>query len=100
MSMANSFEVRFPLIDHKVIEFVTGVDTKYRIKMVRQNILLKKIIQGKIPDNIINKPNLVLIHLCDFKAPKDLKKVYRWLPIKKECRRKGTIFNYEYIKQK
>ena len=39
MSMANSFEVRFPLIDHKIIEFMTGIDSKYRIKMVKQNIL-------------------------------------------------------------
>jgi asparagine synthase (glutamine-hydrolysing) len=43
MSMANSFEVRFPLIDHKVIEFMTSIDTKWRIKDNKTKYLMKKI---------------------------------------------------------
>ncbi len=98
MSMANSFEVRFPLIDHKVIEFMTGVDTKYRIKDGQTKYLMKRILENKIPDSIINKPKLGLNPPMGIWLKKDLKNfIYDYLS--KESIEKREIFNYEYIKQ-
>lgn len=98
MSMANSFEVRFPLIDHKVIEFMTGVDTKYRIKDGQTKYLMKKILEGKIPDSIINKPKLGLNPPMGLWLKKDLKKFIDDY-LSKESVEKRKLFNYEYIKQ-
>ena len=42
MSMANSFEVRFPLIDHKIVEFMTSIDSKWKIKDGQTKYLMKK----------------------------------------------------------
>lgn len=98
MSMANSFEVRFPLIDHKVIEFMTGVDTKYRIKNGQTKYLMKKILEGKIPDNIINKPKLGLNPPMGLWLKKDLKRFIDDYLSKESVEKRG-LFKYEYIKQ-
>jgi len=98
MSMANSFEVRFPLIDHKVIEFMTSIDSKWRIKDGQTKYLMKKILEGKIPDNIINKPKLGLNPPMGLWLKKDLK-VFIDEYLSKERIEKRGLFNYEYIKQ-
>lgn len=98
MSMANSFEVRFPLIDHKVIEFMTSIDTKYRIKDGKTKYLMKKILEGQIPDNIINKPKLGLNPPMGIWLKKDLKKFINDY-LSKETIEKRGLFNYNYIKQ-
>ncbi|AII13939.1 asparagine synthase (glutamine-hydrolyzing) [Campylobacter iguaniorum] len=98
MSMANSFEVRFPLIDHKVVEFVTGVDTKYRIKNGQTKYLMKKILNGKIPNTIINKPKLGLNPPMGIWLKNDLKKLIDEYLSKQSVKNRG-LFNCEYIKQ-
>lgn len=60
MSMANSFEVRLPLIDHRIIELMTSIPSKYRIKNGQTKYLMKKLLKGKVPDLIIDKPKLGL----------------------------------------
>ena len=60
MSMANSFEVRTPLIDHRIVEFMTSLPSSYRIKDGQTKYLMKKLLSGKVPDAIINKPKLGL----------------------------------------
>jgi len=98
MSMANSFEVRFPLIDHKIIEFMTGIDTRYRIKDGQTKYLMKKILKGKIPDNIINKPKLGLNPPMGLWLKKDLKRFINDYLSKESIEKRG-LFNYEYIQR-
>jgi len=98
MSMANSFEVRFPLIDHKIIEFMTTIDTKYRIKDGKTKYLMKRILQGKIPESIINKPKLGLNPPMGIWLKKDLKNFINDYLSKESVEKRG-LFNYEYIKQ-
>jgi len=96
MSMANSFEVRFPLIDHKIIEFMTSIDSKYRIKNGQTKYLMKKLLKDKIPDGIINKPKLGLNPPMGIWLKKDLKKFIDIYLSKKNIEKRG-LFNYEYI---
>ncbi len=98
MSMANSFEVRFPLIDHKIIEFMTSIDTKYRIKDGQTKYLIKKLLKGKIPDCIINKPKLGLNPPMGMWLKKDLKKFID-ISLSRESINKRGLFNYDFIKQ-
>ncbi len=98
MSMANSFEVRFPLIDHKIIEFMTSIDSKYRIKNGQTKYLMKKILQGKIPDKIINKPKLGLNPPMGLWLKNDLKKFIDDYLSKEDIEKRG-LFNYEFINQ-
>jgi len=98
MSMANSFEVRFPLIDHKIIEFMTSIDTKYRIKDGQTKYLMKKLLKGKIPDCIIDKPKLGLNPPMGIWLKKDLKKFIDIYLSRKNINKRG-LFNYDFIKQ-
>ncbi len=98
MSMANSFEVRFPLIDHKIIEFMTSIDPIYRIKDGKTKYLMKKLLEGKVPDRIIHKPKLGLNPPMGIWLKKDLKKFIDEYLSKESVEKRG-IFNYEYIRQ-
>ena len=60
MSMANSFEVRLPLIDHRIVEFMMSIPSSYRIQGGQTKYILKKLLAGKVPNEIINKPKLGL----------------------------------------
>jgi asparagine synthase (glutamine-hydrolysing) len=56
MSMANSLEVRAPLLDHRVIEFAATVspDLKYRGRVSKY--LLKRHLEGRVPRSTIYRP--------------------------------------------
>ena len=73
MSMANSFEVRTPLIDHRIVEFMTSIRSEYRIRGSEKKYLMKKLLKGKIPDRIINKPKLGLNPPMGMWLKKDLR---------------------------
>ena len=98
MSMANSFEVRFPLIDHKVVEFMTSIDTKYRISNGRTKYLMKRLLEGKVPDPIINKPKLGLNPPMGIWLKKDLKRFNDDYLSKESITRRG-LFNYDFIRK-
>lgn len=98
MSMANSFEVRFPLIDHKVIEFMTSIDTKYRIKDGKTKYLIKKLLTGKVPERIINKPKIGLNPPMGIWLKKDLKEFIGNYLSKESVEQRG-LFNYSFIQQ-
>lgn len=56
MSMAHSLEVRVPLIDHKVVEFVRTVPTRYKLRNGQTKILLTDALRDLLPDEVITRP--------------------------------------------
>jgi asparagine synthase (glutamine-hydrolysing) len=55
MSMANSLEVRSPLCDWKLVDFVTSLPGKYRLKGTRSKHLLKSVATQWIPKEIVER---------------------------------------------
>lgn len=55
MSMANSIEGRYPFLDHKVIDFCMGLHPDLKLNGLNEKYLLKKLMKGKLPDEIINR---------------------------------------------
>jgi asparagine synthase (glutamine-hydrolysing) len=53
MSMANSLEVRSPLLDHKVIEFAATVAPDLKYRGSTSKYLLKKYLEGRVPRSVI-----------------------------------------------
>lgn len=53
MSMANSLEVRVPLLDHELVEFAVSISGKYKLRGLTTKYLIKKIMKEKLPDEII-----------------------------------------------
>ena len=55
MSMAHSLEVRFPFLDHKLIEFVQKLPSEYLLKGKRTKNILIDALSDLLPSEIINK---------------------------------------------
>jgi asparagine synthase (glutamine-hydrolysing) len=53
MSMANSLEVRAPLLDHKVIEFAATVPSDLKYHGRTSKYLLKRHLEGRVPRSVI-----------------------------------------------
>ena len=96
MSMANSFEVRFPLIDHHIVEFMTGVDSNLRIKNNNKKYLLKKLNNNKLKKKIKNKPKLGFNPPMGQWLKTDLKNLINEYLSQKTVEKRG-LFNYRFI---
>lgn len=55
VSMAVSLEVRVPLLDHKVVEFVARVPSKIRVKGGKLKHLLRRAMSGIVPEAILTR---------------------------------------------
>ena len=55
MSMANSLEVRSPLLDHKVIEFAATLPSDLKYRGRTSKYLLKRHLEGQLPRSVIHR---------------------------------------------
>jgi len=53
ITMSTSVEGRAPYLDHKLVEFAMGIPSALKIKNGQTKYILKKAVEGIIPDNII-----------------------------------------------
>lgn len=56
MSMAVSLEARAPLLDHKLIDFVTRIPAGMKLAGLETKHLLKRAVQDLIPSEILHRP--------------------------------------------
>ena len=54
-SMANSLEVRCPLLDQEFVEFACRLPMQYKLHGLKTKYLLKRAAAGILPDHIINR---------------------------------------------
>jgi len=55
VAMANSVEIRFPFLDHRLIELMAKVPSRYKIFGMNEKFLLKKAYRNMLPPKIINR---------------------------------------------
>ncbi|MCX8112017.1 MAG: asparagine synthase (glutamine-hydrolyzing) [Bacteroidia bacterium] len=55
-SMYNALEVRAPLLDREVVRFLASLPLSYRRRGSETKFLLKKLMQGRLPDEILFRP--------------------------------------------
>jgi len=58
MSMAASIESRVPFLDHVLVEFATNIPRKHQLNGLNGKIILKKAMEGLLPDSILYRPKL------------------------------------------
>jgi asparagine synthase (glutamine-hydrolysing) len=56
MSMAVSLETRVPLLDHKLIDFVTRIPAAMKMPGLETKQLFKRAVAGLVPAEILNRP--------------------------------------------
>lgn len=55
MSMANSLEVRSPLLDYRLVEFALNLPPHMKMKGIVGKYLLRKVMSGTLPKEILNR---------------------------------------------
>ena len=56
MTMANSVELRVPLLDHQLLEFAANLPRNQKVRRWSMKYLLKKALRGRLPDAILFRP--------------------------------------------
>ncbi|HCY74487.1 MAG TPA: asparagine synthase (glutamine-hydrolyzing) [Ignavibacteriales bacterium] len=56
MAMANSVELRVPYLDHRIIEYMATVPSRFKIRGLNEKYLLKKVFKEFLPERIVNRP--------------------------------------------
>jgi asparagine synthase (glutamine-hydrolysing) len=56
MSMAHSVEVRPPLLDHRLVEFIASLPPEMKLCGARTKVLLRDLMKTKLPRSILRKP--------------------------------------------
>ena len=55
MTMANSLELRVPLLDHKVLEFAAGLPDRQKVFLHKTKRILKRAFTRRIPSEILRR---------------------------------------------
>jgi asparagine synthase (glutamine-hydrolysing) len=55
MSMASSLEIRVPLLDHVLVEFLASLPGDWKLKGLRTKHVFRSALQGLLPDNIVER---------------------------------------------
>ncbi len=58
MSMAASLELRVPFLDYRLVEFAATIPSKYKIKDGQGKYILKKMMEGLLPNEIIYRKKM------------------------------------------
>lgn len=56
--MANSLEVRSPLLDHRVIEFAAGLPSDLKYRDGTSKYLLKRFAERRVPASAVHRPKM------------------------------------------
>ncbi len=57
-SMAHSLEVRVPLLDHKFVEWVSGIPASYKLRGGEGKYILKKSLEPHLPKDVLYRPKM------------------------------------------
>jgi asparagine synthase (glutamine-hydrolysing) len=55
MSMASSLEIRVPLLDHVLVEFLASLPGEWKLKGFRTKHLFRAALKGMLPDSIVER---------------------------------------------
>jgi len=57
-SMAHALEVRVPLLDHKFVEWVSGLPVNYKLRGQEGKYILKKALEPHLPRDVLYRPKM------------------------------------------
>ncbi len=57
-SMAHALEVRVPILDHKLVEWMSGVPSSYKLHGQEGKYIFKKALESYLPDDILYRPKM------------------------------------------
>ena len=95
-SMMNSLEVRAPFLDTRIVEYLSRLRKDYKIEGSNVKKLLKEVMRGKIPDDIIDRPKKGFGIPVSLWLRNELKGLCDDL-LSEQKIKSGGLFDYAYI---
>jgi len=56
VGMGNSVEVRYPFLDHRILEFCATLPDTFKLKGLNEKYLLKSVVKDHIPNSVLKRP--------------------------------------------
>jgi asparagine synthase (glutamine-hydrolysing) len=94
--MATSLEVRVPLLDHKLIDFVTKVPASLKLAGTETKHLLKRVAKDLIPSEILDRPKQGFGIPLEEWINRQLRDQIRDILLEPRTRQRGYV-NYDYV---
>ena len=57
-SMAHSLEVRVPILDHQLVDWISGLPPEFKLRGREGKYIFKKALEPTLPDNILYRPKM------------------------------------------
>ena len=97
MSMAFSLETRFPLIDHKLVEFAATIPSKYKLRDGEKKVILKKSVADFLPEAVLHRPKLGFAFPFPIWLRRELRPVVEWVLSRERILDRG-LFDYGQVR--
>lgn len=55
MTMANSIELRVPLLDHRLLEFAASLPGNYKVRGLTKKYIARKVLRNRVPKEVLNR---------------------------------------------
>jgi asparagine synthase (glutamine-hydrolysing) len=97
-SMAASLEVRVPLLNREVVQFANDLPLDLKLHNFTGKFLLKKMMKGKLPDDIINRSKKGFNMPVAYWLSGDLKELMMDMFSESAVKKQG-FFDHAYLRQ-
>ena len=57
-TMAHGIEVRTPMLDHNLVDYVLGLPANLKVRWGRKKWILRRALRGTVPDSILDAPKI------------------------------------------
>ncbi len=96
MSMWHGLEVRVPLLDHKLVEFVSSLPSDLKVRGLNLKYVFKKALRGFLPDETLSRPKAGFHVPVPMWLKGELKEMVREYLSKRALKKQG-IFEPEFV---
>jgi len=97
-SMFTSLEVRAPFLDYRVVEFLSRLPKKFKLRGFVGKFILKELMRNKIPDVVIDRPKKGFGIPLSSWLRTELKSLCNEL-LSEQALSQHNLFNYPFVKQ-
>jgi len=98
MSMANSIEVRSPLLDYRILEFAARLPEDLKINRRQGKLVLRKAVEQRLPEAIVNQPKRGFSVPAAHWLRNDLKPIAEHAIIRRDSLA-ASVLNYRTLKK-
>ena len=95
-SMANSLEVRVPVLDHEFVECIAGIPSELKLKGRQAKYIFKRASERLLPDAILNRRKMGFVVPVGQWLKKELQPLVRETILGEEFRQRG-LFDARYV---